>query len=137
MTIKQYLSDRWTRVAAARPVAGDDARPRRPGLLVFENDTLAAVVPLGPAPVSVGRDPGCVIRPTSGEVSRIHCSIQLVDAAVVVTDLDSTNGTYRFGQKIRREVLRPGDEIAVGRALIKLVDLDSRTWSVHTGLYEE
>jgi len=49
-------------------------------------------------------------------VSRVHCRLSVEPSAeLVVTDLDSTNGTFVNGERITRATLRDGDRLAVGR----------------------
>jgi pSer/pThr/pTyr-binding forkhead associated (FHA) protein len=49
------------------------------------------------------------------EVSRRHCSFELVQGVVILTDLGSTNGTFVDGQRIQGPLrLRDGAEIRVG-----------------------
>ena len=107
------------------------------GVLVFQDRKLQGVVPLGQAPLRVGRGMDCEIVIDEPSVSRIHCSLLRVDGCVVATDLESTNGTWRFGERIRRSALKNGDELSVGKALIKLVELGSGGWSPHEDLYSE
>lgn len=49
-------------------------------------------------------------------VSRLHCRLTAERSnQLVVEDLGSTNGTLVNGQRIGRQVLRPGDVLTVGR----------------------
>jgi pSer/pThr/pTyr-binding forkhead associated (FHA) protein len=49
-------------------------------------------------------------------VSRLHCRVEVgPDGAVEVVDLDSTNGTWVNGSKVRRAPLKPGGRLRVGR----------------------
>jgi EmrB/QacA subfamily drug resistance transporter len=65
----------------------------------------------------IGRDPGAdiVLADPSGELSRRHARIGLGDGGVVVQDLDSTNGTFLNGERLREaRPLRTGDQIGLG-----------------------
>ncbi len=75
------------------------------------------VIPLAEGENLVGRDPGLSLSLTGeGTVSRRHASITKADAAVVVKDLGSTNGTYVNGNKIDAErPLSPGDNVQFGQ----------------------
>jgi|GEM_PF-556221 len=70
---------------------------------------------LGARPLCLGRvAPNDLVLPST-EVSRTHCRIELVDGVPVVTDLDSSNGTFVDGVRIERPTrLQPGSEIRVG-----------------------
>jgi pSer/pThr/pTyr-binding forkhead associated (FHA) protein len=54
-------------------------------------------------------------------VSRRHAALELVNKILVVSDLNSTNGTFINGQRIprgNRRVVRDGDELLLGDLLI-------------------
>jgi GGDEF domain-containing protein len=107
------------------------------GVLVFQNRKLHGAVPIGDAPLRVGRGLDCAVVIDDPSVSRAHCQLMRVDGCIVATDLDSANGTWRFGERVRRSVLRSGDELSIGRALVKLVDLDAPGLSLHDALFDE
>jgi hypothetical protein len=69
-----------------------------------------------PTPVTLGREEGNVIRLNDERVSRFHAKIQEDHDQVVLTDLDSTNGTSVNGEPIQLRILRPGDQISIGRS---------------------
>jgi pSer/pThr/pTyr-binding forkhead associated (FHA) protein len=71
-----------------------------------------------PLPVTVGREEGNTIQLNDERVSRFHLKIQEDHEQVVLTDLDSTNGTKVNGEDIRLRILRHGDLIAVGRSVM-------------------
>jgi pSer/pThr/pTyr-binding forkhead associated (FHA) protein len=48
-------------------------------------------------------------------VSRLHCRLTLDDSGLGVEDLESTNGTWVNGRKVRRAPLVSGDKLKVGR----------------------
>lgn len=63
---------------------------------------------------TVGRDPRCEIAIASPRVSREHAAI-LVDAdTVLVTDLNSSNGTFFNGERVMRHVVNDGDVVQFG-----------------------
>jgi len=69
-------------------------------------------------PISIGREEENAVRLNDERVSRFHAKIQEDGGRVILTDLDSTNGTRVNGRPISARVLRPGDQIAVGRCLL-------------------
>lgn len=72
----------------------------------------------------IGRLDDCQIRIPSGRVSRHHCEIVLKDGDLVLSDLDSSNGTYLNQSKIDGpKTLSAGDLLAVG-SLVFLVQID-------------
>src|SRR2546425_13053103 len=67
------------------------------------------------APIRVGRDPDnhLVLADSSG-VSRHHAELRFVDNAWQVVDLNSTNGTYVNGRRVRVSSLQNADELRFG-----------------------
>jgi pSer/pThr/pTyr-binding forkhead associated (FHA) protein len=80
--------------------------------------------PVGPDPVTIGRDVTCDIRLASPRISRYHCC--LIDGGagfVVVRDLGSTNGTRVNGRLVRTGRLAPGDELSVAHIRFRVEPL--------------
>ncbi len=69
-------------------------------------------------PVTIGREEGNVIQLNDERVSRFHAKIQLDHERIVMTDLDSTNGTRVNGEDIQLRNLRFGDVIQIGRTVM-------------------
>src|SRR5580692_10119185 len=69
-------------------------------------------------PVTIGREEGNVLRLNDERVSRFHAKVQFDNGEVIITDLESTNGTRVNGNVVQIRRLRPGDRIGVGRSLI-------------------
>jgi predicted component of type VI protein secretion system len=61
---------------------------------------------------------GNVIRLNDERVSRFHAKIQYDSEDVIITDLDSTNGTRVNGMPVQIRRLKPGDQIALGRSTL-------------------
>ncbi len=71
-------------------------------------------------PLTIGREEGNSIQLNDERVSRCHFKIQRDNDRLVLTDLDSTNGTKVNGDECQLKILRHGDLIAVGRTLMLL-----------------
>lgn len=69
-------------------------------------------------PVTIGREEGNVLRLNDERVSRFHAKVQFDNNEVIITDLESTNGTRVNGNVVQIRRLRAGDRIGVGRSLI-------------------
>ncbi|MCA9178289.1 MAG: FHA domain-containing protein [Planctomycetales bacterium] len=69
-------------------------------------------------PVTIGREEGNSIQLNDDRVSRFHVKIQEDHDHLVLTDLESTNGTKVNGEDIQLRILRFGDMINVGRSLL-------------------
>jgi pSer/pThr/pTyr-binding forkhead associated (FHA) protein len=71
-----------------------------------------------PTPLTVGREEGNPVQVNDERVSRFHLKIQEDEGKLVLTDLQSTNGTKVNGESVQLWTLRPGDVVAVGRTLL-------------------
>jgi pSer/pThr/pTyr-binding forkhead associated (FHA) protein len=69
-------------------------------------------------PVTIGREEGNTLRLNDERVSRFHAKVQSDNGEVILTDLESTNGTRVNGNVIQIRRLRPGDRVGVGRSLL-------------------
>jgi pSer/pThr/pTyr-binding forkhead associated (FHA) protein len=69
-------------------------------------------------PVTIGREEGNSIQLNDERVSRFHLKIQEDRDKIVVTDLESTNGTKVNGEDVQLRILRFGDLISVGRSVL-------------------
>ena len=69
-------------------------------------------------PITIGREEGNVVQLNDERISRYHVKIQEDDGRLVVTDLDSTNGTRVNGHVCNLKILRYGDTISIGRSVL-------------------
>lgn len=69
-------------------------------------------------PVTVGREEGNDVQLNDERVSRFHLKIQEDNERLVLTDLESTNGTKVNGEDSKLRILRFGDLISVGRSVL-------------------
>lgn len=73
-------------------------------------------------PITLGREEDNAIRLNDERVSRFHAKIQFDDGRVILTDLESTNGTRVNGHPIKMRVLQQGDQISIGRSVLMFGD---------------
>ncbi len=69
-------------------------------------------------PVTIGREEDNTIQLNDERISRFHSKIQEDSSRIILTDLDSTNGTRVNGRPVQLRVLKPGDQLAIGRCLL-------------------
>jgi len=69
-------------------------------------------------PVTIGREEDNTIQLNDERVSRFHVKIQEDSGRVILTDLDSTNGTRINGHPVQMRVLQFGDQMSIGRSLL-------------------
>ena len=71
-----------------------------------------------PTPVTIGREEGNTIQLNDERISRFHLKIQEDREKIVLTDLESTNGTKVNGEDVQLRILRFGDMVALGRSVL-------------------
>ena len=69
-------------------------------------------------PITIGREEGNTVQLNDERVSRFHVKLQEDDGKLVLTDLESTNGTRVNGEDVALRILRPGDLITVGKSVL-------------------
>ena len=69
-----------------------------------------------PTPVTIGREEGNLLRLNDERVSRYHAKVQSDNGEIILTDLESTNGTRVNNIVVQIRRLRPGDRISIGRS---------------------
>ena len=80
-------------------------------------------IELGEEPLVIGRAPGAGLMLPSVQVSRAHCRLELSDGAVLVTDLNSTNGTFIDGTRVSGTApLEPGSVLRIGPYRLSIPD---------------
>jgi putative nucleotidyltransferase with HDIG domain len=74
------------------------------------------------ASVTVGRIGQCEIHIDDQAVSRRHCTLSVRGTELVVTDLESANGTFLNERAVKSSTARPGDLIRVGSTVLEYRD---------------
>jgi pSer/pThr/pTyr-binding forkhead associated (FHA) protein len=64
---------------------------------------------------TMGRAPRADFIVDAALVSRLHCRFTVENGLLGVEDLDSTNGTWVNGRKVKKAPLMPGDKVKAGR----------------------
>jgi pSer/pThr/pTyr-binding forkhead associated (FHA) protein len=70
-------------------------------------------------PVTIGREEGNSVRLNDERVSRFHAKVQQDQGDLILTDLESTNGTRVNGNLISIHRLRHGDCVTLGRSVLQ------------------
>ena len=79
-----------------------------------------AVNPNGEHQATAGRDLAVEIPVLDAGISRHHACFRIEDDCLILEDLNSQNGTFVNGRQIRRETVRAGDIITLGRVSLLL-----------------
>jgi len=99
-----------------------------------EDGRQQATIPIQRTPFRVGRNPGQDLHLAEAAVSKQHAELTLVDGALTVRDLGSTNGTFINGSRINGPAaLRPEDLLQFASSVFRVgrsapaINLNSRT----------
>jgi pSer/pThr/pTyr-binding forkhead associated (FHA) protein len=98
--------------------AGAESTMQAVTLRVLEGADRGRVYESVSPPISIGREAGNTIQLNDDRVSRFHMKLQYDHENVVLTDLESTNGTRVNGEDTQLRILRYGDMISVGRSTL-------------------
>jgi pSer/pThr/pTyr-binding forkhead associated (FHA) protein len=99
------------------PLAADTAPPSVPWALELPDGLRWRINrPL----TLVGKASRCKLRPNTTEASRFHCALVRAPAGVWVVDLLSSRGTYVNGERVLSALLQEGDELRIGRVVLRL-----------------
>lgn len=105
-------------------------RDLKPALVFLTGELIAVPIPLEREEVILGRAIEADVRVNDTQVSRQHARIlampseSKVAMEYVLNDLDSRNGTFLNGRRVRREILENGDKITVGETILRFDLLD-------------
>jgi two-component system cell cycle response regulator len=92
---------------------------RQAYLMVISGSAAGKMFLISKEPMIVGRSTECDIYLDDEGLSRKHAQIEHDERRnVVITDLDSTNGSYFNGSRITRHFLQDGDKIQLGSTTI-------------------
>ncbi len=105
-------------------------RDLKPALVFLSGELIAVPIPLDREDVILGRALEADVRINDTQVSRQHARITAVRNEVsqtvdyILHDLDSRNGTFLNGRRMRRETLENGDKITIGETILRFDLLD-------------
>ncbi len=103
-------------------------RDIKPSLVFLSGELIAVPIPLEREEVIMGRALEADVRVNDTQVSRKHAMVTADTSTekvqYILTDLDSRNGTFLNGRRIRREVLENGDKISIGETILRFDLLD-------------
>ena len=90
-------------------------------IIISLEGNITKVVPLNKYRMTLGRRPYNDIIVDNLAVSGEHAALQVIGRDYFIEDLSSTNGTYINSQKVKRQILKNGDRIEIGKYEIKYV----------------
>jgi diguanylate cyclase (GGDEF)-like protein len=94
---------------------------RRPHFLFVAGAHVGEVHEIVKARTTIGRSPSADIRILDEGTSREHVEILIKGDHLVVRDLDSTNGTFRNGERIEATEIGEGDKVTLGTTSVLML----------------
>jgi diguanylate cyclase (GGDEF)-like protein len=111
------------------------APPERACLVVIYGPELGKRSTLSRAPFEIGRSSKADLPIDQESISRHHARISFDGNCHVIEDLGSTNGTFVNDSKVQRSPLRDGDQVKVGRSILKYMAGDNIEANYHEEIY--
>jgi diguanylate cyclase (GGDEF)-like protein len=128
-----------TTAVDAAELAGSEPAPELIGgracLVVIYGPELGKRSALGTDVFEIGRSNKCELPIDQESISRHHARITYDGERHSVQDLGSTNGTYVNDQAVKSCTLRDGDQIKVGRSILKYMHGDNVEANYHEEIY--
>jgi diguanylate cyclase (GGDEF)-like protein len=111
------------------PRAGDAC------VIVIYGPELGKRVQLGTAPFEIGRSSKNDLFLDQESISRHHARITFDGTQYWVQDLKSTNGTFVNDAPVKEQRLRDGDQIRIGRSILKFMTGENIEVHYHEEIY--
>ena len=124
-----------TRVTLNNEAHSPATQPGEACLVVIYGSDLGKRVQLGMVAFDIGRSPKNDLFIDQESVSRQHARITFDGSSYWVQDLKSTNGTFVNDEAIREKKLRDGDQLRVGRSILKFMTGENVEVHYHEEIY--
>ncbi|MDB4990824.1 MAG: domain/GGDEF domain protein [Myxococcaceae bacterium] len=85
--------------------------------------------------VVIGRASSADLQLDSDSVSRTHAVVSRTSSGFIVRDQESTNGTFVNDQPVRERALKDGDQVRIGRAMLKFLTSSNVEAQYHEEIY--
>ncbi|HVJ92848.1 MAG TPA: GGDEF domain-containing protein [Labilithrix sp.] len=126
--------DRAT-IPDAEDILATPPKPDRACLVVIYGPELGKRASLGHSPFEIGRSSRSDLAIDQESISRHHARITFDGQRHVIEDLGSTNGTFVNDRNLERCVLHDGDQVKVGRSILKYMSGDNIEANYHEEIY--
>ncbi len=104
-------------------------------LVVIYGPELGKRAPLGQATFEIGRSSRSDLPIDQESISRHHARITFDGQRHVIEDLGSTNGTFVNDVNVKRQPLKDGDQVKLGRSILKYMSGDNIEANYHEEIY--
>ena len=131
------VSDRASNKTLVTSISAISERPKAKEacLVVIYGMDLGKKFPLDRPSFVIGRSDKADIRVDQEAISRNHCKLINTGKAVILRDLNSTNGTFVNDRMVEEYTLHDGDFIKVGRCIFKFITGDNIESAYHEEIY--
>ncbi len=114
------------------PKRGDG---KRSCLVVIVGSEIGKRVELGAENLVIGRSQSTDLQLDIDNVSRSHAAVVPMLGGYILRDLGSTNGTFVNDARVHEHPLRDGDQIRIGRAMLKFLTGGNVEAQYHEEIY--
>lgn len=97
---------------------------RRVRLVVTSGTDAGAMCVNNGSRIRIGSHSACDLVLDDRAISRFHCELSLQGGALVLRDLESSNGTYVNGVRIRECYVEPSSMVQLGRSTLRVDDVE-------------
>lgn len=104
-------------------------------IVVIYGPELGKRAPLGVSTFEIGRSSRSDLPIDQESISRHHARITWDGNRHFIEDLGSTNGTFVDDQTVKRQALKDGDQIKIGRSILKYMSGDNIEANYHEEIY--
>lgn len=127
MTAKKKDKDFESKTQLLKVSEGPDVVSlRKCQLVVIDGDEKGKKYTLSKNVMKIGKKEDNDIPLSDKTVSREHVEIEYAADSFLLRDLDSTNGTYLNGSRVKEAYLAPGDRIKIGRTVLEFTAFDEK-----------
>jgi DNA-binding NtrC family response regulator len=89
-------------------------------VVVVRGPDKGRAIKIGGAEITLGTAESSTLALRDPTVSRQHLALRALEDAILVRDLESTNGTFTGGVRVREALVQPGDTLELGSTRIKI-----------------
>jgi diguanylate cyclase (GGDEF)-like protein len=104
-------------------------------LVVIYGPELGKRAALGHGTFEIGRSSRSDLPIDQESISRHHARITFDGARHMIEDLGSTNGTFVNDQNLKQSMLKDGDQVKLGRSILKYMSGDNIEANYHEEIY--
>jgi two-component system cell cycle response regulator len=104
-------------------------------LVVIFGAEIGRRIELGSTEVVIGRASTAGLQLDMDSVSRTHAIVSRSSRGFIVRDQESTNGTFVNDQPVLERALKDGDQIRIGRAMLKFLTSNNVEAQYHEEIY--